>query len=476
VAKDKTRYVCQQCGYLSSAYLGRCPSCQSWESFSEERQKAKPNNKTSERAALIEPRPLSLVPNQETIRLKTGIIELDRVLGGGLTPGGVILLSGEPGVGKSTLLLQAAAGAAQEGRKLLYVTGEESAAQVRSRAERLKLDPDVLWVLAHYCLPDIEEQIEKGDWDVLAVDSIQTLQIPQLGSPAGSPVQIRECASRLIALAKAKAVPLWLVGHITKDGQIAGPKLLEHLVDTVLYFEGERDRPLRILRSFKNRFGSINEAGIFEMTGTGLGQVLNPSAFFLAERPKLASGSVVASIMEGCRPLLLEIQALVSPSPLAIPRRQTLGVDQARVGLLAAVLEKKVRLRLFDRDIFVNVTGGAKVGEPAADLAVAAAIASSWLDKPIAEETVVIGEVGLAGEVRSVGRLKERLKEAERMGFTRAIAPLLETKGLMGLNLEVQGTPNLARFLAQNFGFLGGRMAKGDKERERENGDGDYPI
>ncbi|MDR3134500.1 MAG: DNA repair protein RadA, partial [Deltaproteobacteria bacterium] len=378
MAKAKAKYVCQECGYVSAGYLGRCPSCQAWDSLSEAisspaSHRARRDTESTGALALAE------VPEENTVRLKTGLDELDRVLGGGLTPGAVVLLAGEPGVGKSTLLLQAAGGTAKQGRKLLYVTGEESAGQVKTRAERLGLDLGSLWVLPEPSLTEIETVAQNGQWDVLAVDSIQTVQIPELGSQAGSPGQLRECAARLTSLAKARGIPLWLVGHITKEGHIAGPKLLEHLVDTVLYFEGERDRTLRILRSFKNRFGSVNETGIFEMTGTGLGQVRNPSALFLAERPKGAAGSVVTTIMEGNRPLLLEIQALVSPSPLAMPRRQTVGVDSTRMSLLTAVLEKKARLRLFDRDVFVNVAGGGKIAEPAADLAVSAAIASSWM-------------------------------------------------------------------------------------------------
>jgi DNA repair protein RadA/Sms len=399
---------------------------------------------------------LSAIPKQDTIRLKTGLSELDRVLGGGLTPGAVILLAGEPGVGKSTLLLQAAAGTAKEGRRLLYVTGEESAAQVRLRAERLGLNVDALWIMAETSLNEIEVEAAKDQWDVLAIDSIQTLQIPELGSPAGSPGQIKECAAKLAALAKSQGKPLWLVGHITKEGQIAGPKLLEHLVDTVLYFEGERDRPLRVLRSFKNRYGSVNESGVFEMTGSGLGEVKNPSAFFLAERPKGASGSTVTSILEGHRPLLMEIQALVTPSPLAIPRRHTVGVDHTRVGLLSAVLEKKVRIRLFDQDIFVNVTGGAKISEPAADLAIVAAIASSWLDRALPHDLLVIGEVGLAGEVRRVGRLRDRLAEAGRMGFMTAVAPYEESLELKGLALKMIGVKSVGQLLHDILDY-GGR-------------------
>jgi DNA repair protein RadA/Sms len=400
---------------------------------------------------------LAEVPVEETTRLTTGLAELDRVLGGGLTPGGVILLSGEPGVGKSTLLLAAAAGLAERGRKLLYVTGEESAAQVRLRAERLGLSLETLFVLAETDVSAIIEQAQSGPWEALAVDSIQTLRVSELGGQAGGPNQIRESAARLTNLAKAKGWPLWLVGHITKDGQIAGPKLLEHLVDTVLYFEGDRDRPLRILRSFKNRFGSVNETGIFEMTGAGLGEVQNPSALFLAERPIGASGSVVAPILEGRRPLLMEIQSLVSPSSLAMPRRQSLGVDPARVSLLAAVLEKKARLKLYDRDIFINVAGGAKISEPAADLAIVTALASSWLDKALPVDLVVVGEVGLAGEVRSAGRLSERLKEAARLGFKKAVAPAQEIEGLKIKGLSLTGVKSVSELLASQLGLTQAR-------------------
>jgi DNA repair protein RadA/Sms len=463
MAKAKAKFVCRECSYVSAAYLGRCPVCQSWDSFAEIR--VIPGSKKpiaeagSERggSAVLS---LNSVPAENTVRLKTGLNELDRVLGGGLTPGAVILLAGEPGVGKSTLLLQAAAGAASQGGRLLYVTGEESAAQVRTRAERLGLDPAALWVLPETSLPEIENQAQNGDWDVLAVDSIQTVYIPELGSPAGSPGQLRECAARLTALAKTKSVPLLLVGHITKEGHIAGPKLLEHLVDTVLYFEGERDRPLRILRSFKNRFGPVNEIGVFEMTGSGLSQVRNPSALFLAERPSEASGSVVTPILEGNRPLLMEVQALVSFSPLAMPRRQTVGVDSTRMSLLSAVLEKKARLRLFDRDIFVNVAGGAKIGEPAADLAVAAAIASSWLDKAMPADMVVVGEIGLTGEIRRVGRLKDRLAEASGMGFKRAVAPLAEVSMMGDHGMELIGVANLQQFLLEQLGFRPGQRKR----------------
>ena len=453
MARAKTRYVCSDCGFSTPKWMGRCPQCQTWESLVEEEVKAAAKTAGKGAGTGARPAPLSEVAAAEVNRLSTGLGELDRVLGGGLAPGAVTLLSGEPGVGKSTLLLQAAAGLARHGRRLLYVTGEESAAQVRLRAERLGLDLSTLWVMAETKVEDITAAMEAERWDVAAVDSIQTLVSGELSGVAGSPGQIRESASRLGTLAKSLNLPLWLVGHITKDGSIAGPKLLEHLVDTVLYFEGDRERALRLLRAFKNRFGSINEIGVFEMTGQGLGEVANPSALFLSERPHEASGSVVTPVMEGQRPLLMEIQALVSSSPLAMPRRQALGVDSARVGLLAAVLEKKVRLKLYDRDIFVNVAGGARISEPAADLAIVAAMASSWIDRPAPEATVFIGEVGLAGEVRTVSHLEARLREAKKMGFERALTPPLEDGRYVDLGLELCPVKTVAQLLRGHLGF-----------------------
>lgn len=447
--KSKTHFTCQNCGAQSSKWLGRCPRCDTWDSLVEEASIKEPPPGVHHQISVAV---LSQVTAAEVNRTPTGMAELDRVLGGGLAPGAVILLAGEPGVGKSTLLLQAAAGLAKCQRRLLYVTGEESAAQIRLRAERLGLDLDSIWVLPETRVEGIMEALEGGQWDACAVDSIQTLTTSDSQGVAGSSSQIRESSTRLGALAKSLSIPLWLVGHITKDGTIAGPKLLEHLVDTVLYFEGDRDRSLRILRAFKNRFGSSNEIGVFEMTASGLGEVANPSALFLAERPPAASGSVVTSIVEGQRPLLIEVQALVSSSPLAIPRRQALGVDSTRVGLLAAVLEKKVRLKLFDHDIFVNVTGGVRVTEPAADLALVAAIASSWSDRPVAENIIFIGEVGLAGEVRSAPQLETRLKEAHKMGFTQAVVPRLQAHN-DSTDLKLFPVSSVEQLLIEHLGF-----------------------
>jgi len=395
------------------------------------------------RRAEARPMTLDQVRLEEEGRLQTGLVELDRVLGGGVVPGSAVLLAGEPGIGKSTLLLQAASGVGRRQGRLLYVSGEESPAQLRLRAERLKLDLSLLTVLAETSLEAILAVARDSAWDILALDSIQSVASTDIGSAPGSLVQIRESASRLIALAKTENRPVWLVGHVTKEGAIAGPKVLEHMVDTVLYFEGERGHNLRILRSFKNRFGSVNEIGVFEMKDVGLVEVTNPSALFLAERPDGAPGSVVVPTMEGTRPILVEIQALVSASGLAMPRRQALGVDPARLSLLTAVLEKKVGMRLYDRDVFVNVTGGVRVVEPALDLGLVAAVASSYQERPVDYEAVFLGEVGLAGEVRGVSRLETRLREAARLGFKRAVLPRSDQKRLgrrAGLDLVGLGS------------------------------------
>jgi DNA repair protein RadA/Sms len=377
-------------------------------------------------------------------RFSTGLAELDRVLGGGLVPGSVSLLAGEPGIGKSTLVLQAADALARSGRRPLYLSGEESPGQLRLRAERLGLDLKGLAVVAETSL-EAALALAEEPWDLLAVDSVQSLSGGMSPAPAGSLTQIRETAGRLIQMAKSLGRPIWLVGHVTKDGQVAGPKVLEHMVDTVLYFEGERTHNLRLLRSFKNRFGSVNEIGVFEMKDRGLVEVTNPSALFLAERPHLAPGSVVAPTLEGTRPLLVEVQALVSASGLAMPRRQALGIDPARLALLVAVLEKKLGCRLFDRDVFVNVAGGVRVVEPAADLALAAALLSSYHDRPVDERVVFVGEVGLAGEIRGVSRLEARLREAEKLGFERAVLPEADRRRLgSGAGVDLVGVGSVA--------------------------------
>jgi DNA repair protein RadA/Sms len=361
-------------------------------------------------------------------RVLTDIDEFDRVLGGGLVAGTLVLIGGDPGIGKSTLMLQALFGLANQGMKVLYVSGEESVRQIRIRSKRLATVSPEMLIVSEVEVDAILAMIESVKPQVLVIDSIQTMFNSDLSSAPGSVSQVREATVRLMLLAKKTGIPTLLVGHVTKDGAIAGPKLLEHMVDTVLYFEGDRNHMFRILRAVKNRFGSTNEIGVFEMKDKGLEEVANPSAVFLSERPEKAAGSVVTASMEGTRPILVELQALASSTSFGTPRRTILGLDQNRVALLAAVMEKKLGMHLMGYDIFMNVAGGVKVGEPAVDLAVVAAIASSFLDKPIPENTVVLGEVGLTGEVRAIGQIDNRIAEISKMGFTRCLVPRSNVK------------------------------------------------
>ena len=366
---------------------------------------------------------VSAIDSQNESRILTGIKELDRVLGGGLVQGTLILIGGDPGIGKSTLMLQALHGLSQEGQKVLYVSGEESVRQLGLRSKRLStLSADILAVseIEIDAILAIVEKIQPG---VIVIDSIQTMYSANLTSAPGSVSQVRETAMRLMLMAKHKGIPTFLVGHVTKDGAIAGPRLLEHMVDTVLYFEGDRNHVFRILRAVKNRFGSTNEIGVFEMKENGLNEVANPSAIFLSERPEASPGSVVTSSMEGTRPILVELQALASSTNLGTPRRTILGLDQNRVALLVAVMEKKLGMHLLGHDIFMNVAGGVRIDEPGVDLGIVSAIASSFLDQPIMEGTAVVGEVGLTGEVRAVGQIETRAAEMKKMGFTRCLVP-----------------------------------------------------
>ncbi len=422
---NKTVYSCQSCGNQSPQWLGRCPECGQWDSFVEERSAAaeKSGPMRGIRSMMPEPVPIDQVDLVDQERISTGIGELDRVLGGGLVAGSLVLIGGDPGIGKSTIMLQALHGMAAQGRKVLYVSGEESIQQLRLRSQRLSASAPQLLVVSEIDLDAILGMVKKHAPDVLVIDSIQTMYSPDLTSAPGSVSQVRESAMRLMLNAKQSDIPTLLVGHVTKDGAIAGPKLLEHMVDTVLYFEGDRNHVFRILRTVKNRFGSTNEIGVFEMKAGGLDQVPNPSAVFLSERPENAAGSVVTASMEGSRPILVELQALASSTQLGTPRRTVLGLDPHRVALLMAVMEKKLGMHLHGHDIFMNVAGGVKVIEPAVDLGVLASIASSFLDKPVADHTLVLGEVGLAGEVRAIGNVETRLIEAQKMGFNRCLAP-----------------------------------------------------
>jgi len=427
--KTRTVFACQECGAQSPKWLGRCPECGAWNSLVEER--ALPERATAGAAAASRyslaaaagPRLYADIDTVVAERIHTGIGEFDRVLGGGVVPGSLVLLGGEPGIGKSTLLLQAAAHFAKTVGPVLYSSGEESEHQIKSRGERLGLQPAPLYILAETCLERILEEIARLRPGFIIVDSVQTVFSLKFQSAPGSIGQVRESATQLLFAAKGQNIPTFLVGHVTKDGSLAGPKALEHIVDTVLYFEGEKHHAHRVVRAVKNRFGAISELGVFEMTGRGLCGVPNPSQLFLAERRAGAPGSVVLCCVEGSRPLLVEIQALVSSTTYGNARRMASGVDHNRLSLLLAVLEKRGGLNLAAEDVFINVAGGITVDEPAADLAVTGAVASSLRNRPIRAGTAVFGEVGLAGEVRGVTQAALRVREAAHLGFTRCIVP-----------------------------------------------------
>jgi len=421
--KAKTAFFCQNCGYQSSKWLGKCPSCQEWNRFVEEEMRSESAAATSDFQFNEAAVPIDSILIDESERLLTGMAEIDRVLGGGIVGGSAVLVGGDPGIGKSTLLLQVLQKLAVQGRRVLYVSGEESAKQIKLRGKRVGASSQNLLVLVEIALENIIQHIKDIKPAAVVIDSIQTTYSSLLSSAPGSVGQVRESSERLILLAKKTGIPLFLIGHVTKDGSIAGPKVLEHMVDTVLYFEGDSGHVYRIVRSIKNRYGPTNEIGVFEMRDNGLSEVGNPSAIFLAERPEGAAGSVVVPSIEGTRPILIEIQSLVSPTSFGMPRRTAIGVDPNRVSLLVAVMDKIGGMHLGNQDIFINVTGGIKVNEPAVDLGVVASMASSYYDRPIFPGTVVFGEVGLTGEVRGIGQMDARIREAARMGFTRCILP-----------------------------------------------------
>jgi DNA repair protein RadA/Sms len=420
----KTYFSCQQCGAQSQKWLGRCPDCGAWNSFVEER--ATDPVAASRVAPALGGGGARLYADVDTVvseRRTTGISEFDRVLGGGLVPGSLVLLGGEPGIGKSTLLLQAAAHIAEAGGPVLYCSGEESEHQIKLRGERLGIGPSRLFLLAETCVERLIEEVERVKPALLVVDSIQTVFSLKMQSAPGSVSQVRQAATDLLFVAKGRNLPTLIAGHVTKDGSLAGPKVLEHVVDTVLYFEGGPQHAHRVVRAVKNRFGAVSELGVFEMTGTGLRAVPNASALFLAERPKNVPGSAVLCAIEGSRPILVEVQALVGASTFGNARRTASGLDQNRLSLLLAVLDKRAGLSLVSDDVFVNVAGGMTVDEPAADLAIVAAVASSLRNRPIAPDVVVFGEVGLAGEVRATPQSALRLREASQLGFTRGVMP-----------------------------------------------------
>jgi len=427
--KSKTVFACQECGAQSPKWLGRCGDCGAWNSYVEERQlpeRATAGAAVAERYSLARTAGPQLYADIDTVvaeRISSGIGEFDRVLGGGVVPGSLVLIGGEPGIGKSTLLLQAAAHFAKAVGPVLYCSGEESEHQIKSRGERLGVEPAPLYILAETCLERILEEIARLRPSFVIVDSVQTVFSLKFQSAPGSIGQVRESATQLLFAAKGQNIPTFLVGHVTKDGSLAGPKALEHIVDTVLYFEGEKHHAHRVIRAVKNRFGAVSELGVFEMTGRGLAGVMNPSALFLAERRTGAPGSAVLSCVEGSRPLLVEVQALVSSSTYGNARRMASGIDQSRLSLLLAVLEKRAGLNLIADDVFINVAGGMTVDEPAADLAVTGAVASSLRNRTVRAGTAVFGEVGLAGEVRGVSQAALRVREAAQMGFTRCVVP-----------------------------------------------------
>ena len=421
MAKVKSKFVCQECGYETVKWLGKCPSCGEWNTFVEEFETKKSDAKSQRGISKGIIEKINNITSTKKERISTGSMEMDRVLGGGIIKSSLILVGGDPGIGKSTLLLQVADHAAKQNLKVLYVSGEESGEQIKIRADRLGIGDGELYVLAETNIDIIIEYVDKEEPDLLVLDSIQTIYSPDVSSAPGSVTQVREVTSMVMRMTKTRNMASFIVGHVTKSGAIAGPRVLEHMVDTVLYFEGERHFSYRILRAVKNRFGSTNEIGIFEMRDRGLIEVENPSEVFLKGRPVDAYGTVVTAAMEGTRPVLIEIQALVTYSPVGFANRVTTGIDKNRASMLIAVLEKKAGLSIQNSDTFINVTGGLQIKEPACDLAILCALASSFKEIPVDFKTVLIGEIGLTGEIRGVNSIEKRLLEAKKMGFERAV-------------------------------------------------------
>ena len=464
MAKAKTVFVCGECGYETARWLGKCPDCGSWNSFTEEIKESEKQvaEKKLKRAPGLGAEALRVdnIPDEAMSRLTTGIGELDRVLGGGVVEGSMVLVGGDPGVGKSTLLTQMCANIARDGKTVLYVSGEESARQIKIRANRLGASGSGFYVLSENDMTTVEKRMEELKPDVMVVDSIQTVYLPELASAPGSVSQVRECASLMMKLAKSAGISVFLVGHVTKEGSIAGPRVLEHMVDAVLYFEGDRENHYRLLRAVKNRFGSVNELGMFEMAEAGMVEITNASEALLSERAHNASGSVVMCAMEGTRPLLTDVQALVSNTVFGNPRRMASGVDQGRLSLLLAVLEKRVGIRMYDQDVYINIAGGMNLTEPAADLALCAAVASSRHNKPIPQGWAIMGEVGLAGELRSISHIERRLSECARLGFRSVVVPKQSLRGArIPEGMEVHGMDTVTEALGLVFGW--GRSGPG---------------
>ncbi len=452
MARQKTVFVCQNCGYKAPKWLGRCPDCSSWNSFAEEPIESGTREKGERQNLTNMPQRIDAITIDKDSRNKTGMTEFDRILGGGVVPGSLILIGGDPGIGKSTLILQVVHHLAQNNLKALYISSEESIQQMKMRSQRILVNSSELYLLSGTCLEDVIDRLDELSPQIVVIDSIQTISTESLNSAPGSIGQVREVTTRLMHLAKTSGRAIFLIGHVTKDGAIAGPKVLEHLVDTVLYFEGDGSHGYRILRSVKNRYGPTNEIGVFEMMDNGLAEVVNPSKIFLETRSNSVSGSVVVSSMEGSRPLLVEMQALVCSSSLAIPRRTTIGVDPNRVSLLVAVLSKRGGLNLSNKDIFINVAGGIRVDEPAIDLGIISTTASSFLDTPIPRNTVTFGEVGLSGQIRGVSQTELRLKEAVKLGFSRCLVAKKSLKSLKGkIDMELIGVSSVRDLLEVLF-------------------------
>ena len=431
MAKIKTSYICSECGFESPKWYGKCPSCGEWNTLNEELNSQQTKNSFSNSFSTVnQVLALDDICGENDERIPTKIEEFDRVLGGGIVKGSLVLLSGDPGIGKSTILLQICQNLGSKGQKILYVSGEESANQIKLRAVRIGVTTKNLFILSQTDLATIVECIKAEKPDIVIIDSIQTMVYEQVNSSAGSITQVRECTNVFMHTAKGLGIPIFIVGHVNKDGAIAGPKVLEHIVDTVLYFEGERNYSYRILRGVKNRFGSTNEIGVFEMTADGLKEVLNPSLMMISGRPKNTSGTCVACVMEGTRPILAEVQGLVCATGFGTPRRMSTGFDYNRMSMLLAVLEKRAGYFFNNMDAYVNVVGGLKLDEPAADLTVALALVSSLKDKAFDDKTIAFGEVGLAGEIRAVNNCEQRIAEAKRLGFERCIIPFHNYKSI----------------------------------------------
>ena len=437
MAKIKTKYVCQSCGYETAEWLGKCPECTKWNTFVEEI-----DQKSTKKEVFIidksssKPVSINSIESKEEERFTTDINELDRVLGGGIVKGSLVLVGGDPGIGKSTLLIQVSSNVANLGKTVLYITGEESESQIKMRAKRLGINSENLYIFAENNLSIIESYLESVNPELIILDSIQTVFSPEISSAPGTVSQIKEGTSKFMKISKKMGISTFIVGHVTKEGSLAGPKLLEHMVDTVLYFEGERYNTYRLVRAVKNRFGSTNELGVFEMRDLGLVELDNPSKILISEKPKDVAGSVIISTVEGTRPMLLELQALVSPTSFGIPKRTSTGVDYNRVGMLLAVLEKRVGLQIQNQDVYINIVGGIKINEPSIDLGIAISVASSFRNIPIDEDIAVTGEVGLTGEVRAVSFIEKRIAECKKLGFKKIVVPrsnydvVKETKGI----------------------------------------------